>query len=155
MRGTGFDVELTQTVLYRVARLAKLHRNELAKELAKLDLYIGQEQVLLNLWEREGVSQAELGARVQATPATLTKMLQRMERGGLVRRERSDSRGRASRVFLTEHGWKLRHTVEKLWQQAESRLTSGLTQEESAVLSHLLDKLGDSHPTLHSTDFDD
>lgn len=152
--GIGFDV-LTQTVLYRVARLAKLHRNELAKELAKLDIYIGQEQVLLNLWERDGVSQAELGTRVQASPATLTKMLQRMERAGAVRRERSDTRGRASRVFLTEHGWKLRRTVEELWQQAENRLIAGLTQEESTALARLLDKLSDPLPTLHSTDFDD
>jgi DNA-binding MarR family transcriptional regulator len=133
--------DFTETVLYKVARLAKLYRNELANELAKLDIYIGQEQVLLTLCEREGVSQAELGARVQATPATLTKMLQRMERGGLVRRERSDSRGRARRVFLTERGWKVRQTVEQLWQQAERRLTGALTPQECDVLSLLLEKL--------------
>ncbi|SCE82454.1 transcriptional regulator, MarR family [Micromonospora carbonacea] len=154
MGGTGSEVDFTQTVLYRMARLAKLYRNELAKKLTQLDIYIGQEQVLLNIREPEGVSQAELGDRVKATPATLTKMLQRMERGGLVRRERSDSRGRASRVFLTEYGWTTRHTVERLWQQAESRLTAGLTREEAVALSRLLDKLTAGEVTPRRAEFD-
>jgi MarR family transcriptional regulator, organic hydroperoxide resistance regulator len=135
------DYQTSDTVLYALVQLAKVHRNELAKELAKLDMYIGQEQVLLNLWEPDGVSQAELGVRVQAVPPTLTKMLQRMERSGLVRRRRSDSRGRASWVYLTERGRELRGVVEQLWRRADSRLTSGLSPGELANLRDLLGKL--------------
>ncbi|WP_285507232.1 MarR family transcriptional regulator [Actinokineospora sp. NBRC 105648] len=131
---------MDDTVLHELVQLAKSSRNELAKELAKVDLYIGQEQVLLALWRHDGLSQAELAERVQAVPPTVTKMLQRMERGGLVRRERADGRGRVSRVFLTEAGRALRADIERLWAVVESRLTARLDDRERAALRHLLRK---------------
>lgn len=145
--------QMTDTVLYRLVQLAKIHRNELARELAKLGMYIGQEQVLLNLWEADGVSQAELGARVQVLPPTLTKMLQRMERSGLVRRERTGTRGRASWVYLTDRGWQLRGEVEALWRHAECALTAGLDEDELSVLHGYLARLKGLESALETADF--
>lgn len=137
---------ITDTALYQLVLLARMHRNELAKELMKLGLYIGQEQVLLHMWEPDGVSQAELGVRLQAVPPTLTKMLQRMERAGLVRRERDAGRGRASWVFLTDQGCELRDKVKQLWQRAEDRLTVALSCGERGELQRLLKKLVNPEP---------
>jgi DNA-binding MarR family transcriptional regulator len=157
MTTPGIDLReyrLTGTVLFRLAQLAKVHRSALARELSKLGMYIGQEQVLLHLWEPDGASQAELGARVQASPPTLTKMLQRMERAGLVRRERDAGRGRASWVFLTERGRELRGEVETLWRHAEDELTATLTASQRSLLCELLDKLEDPDSARDAADFE-
>jgi DNA-binding MarR family transcriptional regulator len=133
---------LTETALYWLVLLARQRRTELAKDLASLGMYSGQEQVLLQRWDDRGFTQSELAERVQAAPATITRMLQRMERAGFVQRERRPGE-RGSRVFLTEHGWMVRATVEALWLRAEERLVANLSGSEYALLRSLLAKLND------------
>ncbi len=133
---------LTETALYWLVLLARQRRTELARDLADLGMYSGQEQVLLQQWNDRGFTQSELADRVQAAPATITRMLQRMERAGFVQRERRSGE-RGSRVFLTDHGWTARATVEALWLRAEERLVANLSGSEYASLRSLLAKLGD------------
>ncbi len=133
---------LTETALYWLVLLARQRRTELARDLADLGMYSGQEQVLLQQWDDRGFTQSELADRVQAAPATITRMLQRMERAGFVQRERRPGE-RGSRVFLTDHGWMTRATVEALWLRAEERLVANLSGSEYASLRSLLAKLGD------------
>lgn len=134
---------LSDTALYWLVLLARRHRTELAKDLADLDMYGGQEQVLLQRWGIEGFTHQELVQRVQAAPATITRMLQRMERAGFVHRE--CRRGeRTSRVYLTERGWASRATAEVLWWSAEERLVGNLSGSEYASLRALLAKMSES-----------
>ena len=129
------------TALHQLVQLVKSTRSELARQLAKVDLYIGQEQVLIQLWRHDGLSQAELVELVQTMPSTMTKMLQRMERAGLVRRERAGSRGRASRVFLTDKGRALQPATERLWGAVDEWLVARLDPGERAQLRELLRKV--------------
>lgn len=136
----GGEFDLTDTALYWLVLLARLRRNELARDLSRLGVYSGQEQVLLQRWDDTGFAQADLAERVQAVPATVTKMVQRLERAGLVRRERRAGR-RGGTVLLTEHGWTVRAEVRTLWSRAEERLVENLSGTEYATLRALLVKM--------------
>src|SRR5262249_51250781 len=61
--------------------------------------------ILKVLWERDGLSGAELCARLVLDSATVTGLLDRLETGGWLER-RADPGGdrRMSRVYLTEKG---------------------------------------------------
>lgn len=133
--------EIIGTALYRIVQLAKAHRNEFAKRLSRLNVYIGQEQVLLHLWNEEGLTQADLAERTHTAAPTVSKMLRRMESAGLVLRERRARSPRTARVYLTDHGRKLRTSVEGLWQEAENELVDGLKPDEQAALIYLLARL--------------
>lgn len=131
------DTALTDTALYWLVLLARRRRSELARELARIGMYSGQEQVLLQRWDDAGFTQSELVDRMQAVPATVTRMLQRMERAGFVRRERR-SGDQPGRVFLTDGGWTARERVQTLWLRAEERLVANLSGSEYASLRRLL-----------------
>lgn len=64
--------------------------------------------VLLALWEDDGPSVGELGARLALDSATLTPLLKRLEGQGVVERRRSAQDERVVRIFLTAHGHGLR-----------------------------------------------
>ena len=53
----------------------------------------------------DGVTQKELARRTHSDPNTMSEMLGRLERRGLILRERHADDGRALRVSLTEAGW--------------------------------------------------
>ena len=57
--------------------------------------------VLLPLFEEDGLRLGELGRRARLSKQTMTEMVRRLERDGLVERGPDPADGRASLVFLT------------------------------------------------------
>ena len=71
---------------------------------ADLGLTYPQYLVMLVLWERDGPGVGELGDRLDLDSGTLSPLLRRLERAGLVRRERATSDERRVRIHLTGRG---------------------------------------------------
>jgi len=57
--------------------------------------------VLLPLFEEDGLRMGELARRARLSKQTMTEMVRRLERDGLVERRADPSDGRASLIFLT------------------------------------------------------
>ncbi|QJE03128.1 MarR family transcriptional regulator [Massilia forsythiae] len=74
------------------------------KLLRKLDLTYPQYLVMLVLWERDGLTVSDIGARLFLDSATLTPLLKRLETAGLLRRSRSSADERQVLVALTDAG---------------------------------------------------
>ena len=91
--------------LYAASRLVtKLY----APLLADLDLTYPQYLVLLLLWERDERTVTEIGDRLYLETNTLTPLLKRLQRKGMLRRERSAEDERKVIVRLTAAGQDLR-----------------------------------------------
>ena len=84
-----------------------MHRRANA-EFAHLGLTTDQFVILTALAEADGVTQKELARRTASDANTMSEMLGRLERRGLVTRRRDASDGRARRVSLTESGRAIR-----------------------------------------------
>ncbi|MDR1131687.1 MAG: MarR family transcriptional regulator [Oscillospiraceae bacterium] len=70
--------------------------------------------VMMVLWERKSVSVSELGKRLYLDSGTLTPLLKRLERKGLVRRARSSADERVVNVSVTEAGDLLKETAKNV-----------------------------------------
>jgi MarR family transcriptional regulator, organic hydroperoxide resistance regulator len=125
-------------LLGQVCHLHHFRANEL---LESLGLYRGQPPVLRALWEQEGLTHTELAERLHNTPATITKMLQRMERVGFLVRKPDATDQRVSRVYLTDAGRAIQSQVQAIWQQIETETFAGFTAEESDLLRLFLLRL--------------
>lgn len=90
----------------RVAYLT-MHRRANA-EFARFGLTADQFVILTALAAGDGVTQKELVRRTDSDANTMSEMLGRLERRGLVTRERDAADGRARRVSLTESGREVR-----------------------------------------------
>ncbi len=72
--------------------------------LAALGLTYPQYLVMLCLWERDGLGVGELGERLDLDSGTLSPLLRRLERAGLVLRQRETSDERRVAIRLTAGG---------------------------------------------------
>jgi DNA-binding MarR family transcriptional regulator len=133
--------EMRNSLSYLLARICRAHRQNAYAKLAEIDLHVGQDMFLLQLWCGDGIPQSELARRAGVQPATVTTMAQRMERSGLVVRQKDESDSRVTLVYLTQAGWQLRHDVAQVWQEIEAQLAAGLTREEKETLRRLLHKV--------------
>lgn len=72
--------------------------------LEPLGLTYPQYLVMLVLWEADGLSVKDVGARLQLDSGTLTPLLKKLEAQGLLTRARDDQDARVLRVTLTRAG---------------------------------------------------
>lgn len=123
---------------YTLAKVCKAHRGSIGEMLAGLGLHVGQEMVLVELWEADGLRIGDLAARLRVEPPTVTKMLRRLENCGLVERRQDPGDARSVRVYLTEQGRALQEPVTRVWEKTEEKAFAGMTPEERQVFHDLL-----------------
>jgi MarR family transcriptional regulator, organic hydroperoxide resistance regulator len=132
------------TLDFALVQVAHLHHHRVHELLEGLGLYRGQPPVLFALWEQEGLTHSELAGRLHNTPATTTRMLQRMENAGFITRRADAVDQRVSRVYLTESGRAVQSRVEAVLQTIEAETFAGFNPEECAQLHRFLNRLRDN-----------
>lgn len=115
-----------QLLGYQVAHLARLLGSELRSRLAPSGVGPGQFAPLLMLYRDDGLTQAELCARVHIEQPTMANTLDRMQRDGLVTREPDPRDGRRAIVRLTARA-----------REMEAEVTSAVTAGNAAAVRGL------------------
>ena len=126
---------------YLVNRLARSMAGQLAERMRPAGVGIGQWAVLLFLWARDGMSQAELARVVAIEPPTMVRTIDRMVRDGLVTRVADPADGRISRIHLTDRGRALRDELVPMAIAVNEETLGRLTKWERATFQRLLTKL--------------
>ncbi|MEV7443256.1 MarR family winged helix-turn-helix transcriptional regulator [Streptomyces sp. NPDC091204] len=128
-------------VSHAISRVARLHRIAAGRALRDLGLHPGQEFLMMHLWDSGAVRQSELIKAVGLDPSTVTKMLQRLEQSGHVRRRPDPSDRRASLVEATDASCGLLVEVRRAWGELEHQTLEGLEDAERTELARLLGKV--------------
>jgi DNA-binding MarR family transcriptional regulator len=130
-----------ETLDFLFVQVARLHQARMHTLLETIGLYRGQPPMLYALWEQDGQTHSELAARLHIRPATMTKMVQRMEKTGFVERREDPADQRLSRVYLTAAGRAIRAEVERVRCTIEAETFAELSAEECALLRCCLQQM--------------
>lgn len=130
-----------QSIDLLLTQVAHLHHLRAHEHLERIGLYRGQPPVLRALWQQEGLTHTELAECLHVTPATITRMLQRMEKAGFIVRRSDSEDQRISRVYLTEAGRSVQAELAQVSRTMEAETFAGLTPEERSVLREYLLRL--------------
>jgi MarR family transcriptional regulator for hemolysin len=96
----GFKTERNTGILIKKA--ARLFEQAANINLEQLGVTYCQTTYLVRLWERDGQSQVELARNAAIAQPSVVRTLDRMERDGLIRRERNQEDRRVFNFYLTE-----------------------------------------------------
>jgi len=118
-----------------------LHHCRTHKLLDKLGVYPGQPPLLFALHKQDGQSQKELSEKLSIQPATITMMVRRMTKAGLLERRQDTKDQRISRVYLTEQGKDVRKKVAAAVDEIEKECFKDFTEQEEELLGRLLFKM--------------
>jgi DNA-binding MarR family transcriptional regulator len=132
------DFNYSDSLTHLMGHVIKLHRQSVDLLIQEHDVYPGQPPLLLRLAEQDGQSQKELANKLQVTPATLTVMVNRMQRTGLVIRKPDPVDQRVSRVFLTAKGHQAIDAVKEALQRIECKCLENFSLEEKLLFRRLL-----------------
>ena len=94
--------------------------------------------VLIPLFEEDGLRMGELGRRARLSKQTMTQLVRRVERAGLVRREQDPADARAAVVSLTPRSEAFRPIVEEILGELEVAARAALGTERVEELRGML-----------------
>jgi len=98
----------------------------------------------MQLWRQDGLAFSKMAHTMGVQPATITCMVERMERAGLVERRKDLEDQRVSRIFLTQKGQALQEPVHDCWAELESLSLTNFTVEERILLRRFLLQLSEN-----------
>ena len=132
---------IRQNMSFALAKVCRAHRAYVGELLAEHGLHVGQEMVLVELWQDDGLRGGELAERLGVEPPTITKMLRRLETCGLVERRADPEDARSLRVYLTGQGRSLEEPVVRCWERAEQTVLAGINARDRLTIRRLLDRV--------------
>ena len=119
-------------------------KNNLGKALKPYNVTHEQWPLLKWLWVQDGISQKELSKTSFKDQSTITRILDKLERRGLIRRQADSTDRRVSLIYLTTEGLKIRDSLTSLAQQALEQALQGLSDQEKVQLKNLLNRISDN-----------
>ena len=94
--------------------------------------------VMMVLWEFGDMTEKELGEKIYLDSGTLTPLLKKLEKSGLLQRKREVSNERFLMIYLTDKGRKLKEKAVKIPEVLDGCIH--LTYDEMITLRGLLNK---------------
>lgn len=119
-------------------------KNNLAKALKPYNITHEQWSLLKWLWVEDGISQKELSEKSLKDQPTITRILDKLERRGLIRRQVDSLDRRVSLIYLTKEGREIKPSLLPLAHHALEQALNGLSEEEKTVLQNLLNRISDN-----------
>lgn len=104
-------------------------------------MYPGQHKLLSLIKTNEGITQRDLAEKNMCTPATITGMLNKLEKHRYINRIPDQFDKRILRVYLTPEGRQLANHAETFMASLVEQLFDGFTEEELHTLISLIMKM--------------
>ena len=111
----------------------------------KIEAFNGaQGRILYVLWQKDGISIKTLSEQCGLAITSLTSMLERMEKQGLLRRESDEKDKRKTLLFLTDRAYTLREDYEAVSAQMGEVFYEGFSEEEIRLFESFLRRVLDN-----------
>ena len=130
-----------QSAGYLANHMARLFARGLTTRIKPLGLTTGTFPALLELWQKDGLTQKQLVERLDIEQATMANTLARMERDGLITRKKDVTDGRVQRIWLSDRARDLREPALQAATAENAAALSGLTEAEQGQFISLMQKV--------------
>ena len=111
---------------------------------AGLQLTIEQWSVLYHLWKDDGKSQQDLCNATFRDKPSITRLVDNLEKLGLVQRVPSDSDRRINKIYVTKAAQKLQEQTMQLAEETLNEALSGVPPEHVELCKEVLQKVYDN-----------
>jgi len=131
-------LELEKYIGVNVQRAALKLNNYYQKVVNPFDITVDQWEILIVLWEKEGITQKELAERLHKDQTNVARMLFKLEKKGYIYRVIHETDRRSLRVYLTPRGREIKDEIMAPSLDAYRNTIKGLTEEEVETFQRIL-----------------
>lgn len=137
----SFASDPDQSLGFLMADVSRLLRRDFDRRVRALALTQAQWRAIAHLAREEGVKQAVLAERLEVTPITLARLVDRMEAAGWVKRAADPDDRRASLLYLTAKAQPILAQMSKHADDAREDLMAGISATARKQLVSALSRM--------------
>lgn len=135
-------MKIQDCIFFQLSRASRAGARFWHQKVSVFGVTSAQALVLLSLLERDQVTSRYLGEKTELDSATLTGLLDRLAKAGLIERRANPDDRRAILVCLTNQGQATAGRIHSIIEDENRAFLAALTPEEGLILRSLLKKLG-------------
>ena len=113
-----------------ITRIYRLHYKRLFGRLSDMELSVGQPKILNYLMEHDGCIQRDLAKECCIEPASVSVVLNNMEKTGLLARCQCEENKRICKIYLTDLGREKQALIADVQRRFQEDCFEGFTEEE-------------------------
>jgi DNA-binding MarR family transcriptional regulator len=134
---------LDESIGYRIERTQQILKRELRNRFHNQGYDISPMQwvVLYRLWQRDGMTPVEIAESTFRDRPNITRMIEVLERNGLVTRRPNPNDRRSFFVMLTPAGRALEDRLPAITRRHIAQATCGIDPADLTVAKHVLDAM--------------
>lgn len=125
-------------------RATHSHRQLMMRKVAEHHVHQAQMFCIKALSAHDGITQRDLAELLNVSRPTVTVMLQKMQKAGLVERRVDEKDQRYTRIFLTQEGWAIHEQMHDILEEIVAVGIGPMTEKDQRDLARLLGILGDN-----------
>lgn len=114
------------------------------KEIGYGDLSPSHGDILAVLYKHNKITMKEIADKIRRTKATVSVLVDKLEKNGLVQRVKSQEDARNIFITLTQNGKALENSFNKISDEMNSKLYRGFSEKEASELEELLEKMAEN-----------
>ena len=132
------------SVINAMAATAIARRMQKNFRTAGLEITIEQWSILYHLWKEDGQNQQQLCDKTFRDKPSITRLLDNLEKQGLVVRKASESDKRVNYIFLSSTAKNLQNDTIEIANQTMDEALVGISKDEIETVKNVLQKVYDN-----------
>ena len=96
---------------------------------------------LFYIGNNEGITQRDLAQILDSNESSIVRLIDRMEKENIVKREKDPTDRRVTKLFLTEEGMKKRDEILPIGEKFSKDCIKGISDEELETFKEVLNKM--------------
>lgn len=129
------------SISYLINRATVKIKRDMSNRFNNYDITIEQWALLTRLWQNDGISQTELSRRSSKDLPTVTRMLLKMEKKGLISRRVDPDDSRSTLIFLTNEGKDLEDELDAIAYEIEVKALKNIKIDDVELLRDVLGRI--------------
>jgi len=140
-KSMGNKVKAENSLSTVIGKASRLLANRISKNLSDHQVTAEQWTILANLWQHNGQTQQSLADLSNKNKASITHLVDNLEKRQLVERRADDADRRNKKIFLTEEGRALQEALSKIVKKTTKEATEGIDKKELKSVRKVLKKM--------------
>ena len=135
-------------LVWGIIRIGRGHRKLIETKIAELGIHPSQHHLLMFLAKNGPATQCSIAQAMEVSAATVAVSVKKLEKGKYIKKKSSAEDNRVNFISLTEKGEDVVRKSQELFEQADSALFRGVTEEEKEQFHGILERIIQNIKTL-------
>jgi len=130
-----------KNLVWDILKIAREHRKTVEKRICSLGIHPSQHHFLMYIAKNGACTQNSIAEAMEVSAATVAVSLKKLEKGGYIEKQISQSDSRSNLIALTDKGVDVVEQSKEMFEQVDRGMFASITEEEQQQFHNFMERV--------------